>query len=176
VTRAFIAAVLALAGTAQAGRAQSFSPFSLELRGGLSAPGGALSDAGVGSGPALGVSGRFRFNRILSAYLEFDHLRFSGDTRNDYREQGFGGGVTAGLPTGRVQPFVSAGLVSHQLTLDGLDVPDEQAGYRLGGGVKVPLGRSLFATPALSYAQYRLRTAERTIRHLTADVGLRVDI
>jgi hypothetical protein len=178
--RAIGAALAVLGGLAlgaPSAGAQGFSPYSLEVHGGLGAPTGDLSNDGASTGFTLGFNGQVRFNRILAGYAEFDWAHFSSDAPSeDFIEQGFGGGLIATLPGRSVRPFLRAGFVSHQLTLDRLDLHDEQIGYRVGGGVRVPLGRHLSAVPAVTYTAFGLESSERTASHLTADVALRVDL
>jgi opacity protein-like surface antigen len=171
-------AAAAVVASVDAAQAQVTTPFSIEVRGGLALPTGDLKDEDVTSGVALSVNGQFRFNPMFAAYAEFNWAQFGVEDADDVdvTDQGFGGGVIANFNAGSVQPFLKAGVTVNQLTVDEIDAEDEQIGFRVGGGLSVPLGNRMSVTPGVTYTQYGIEDADFDVSHLTVDVGLKINL
>ena len=171
-------AAAAVVASVDAAQAQVTTPFSVEVRGGLVLPSGDLSDEDVTSGVGLNVNGQFRFNPMFAAYAEFNWAQFGVEDEDDVdvTDQGFGAGVIANFNAGSIQPFVKGGLVMHQFSVDDTDAEDEQLGFRVGGGVSVPLGNRLSVTPGVTYTQYGFEDADFDISHIAVDVGLKINL
>jgi opacity protein-like surface antigen len=171
-------AAAAVVASVSAAQAQVATPFSLEVRGGLALPSGDLSDEDVTSGVGLNVNGQFRFNPMFSAYAEFNWAQFGVEDSDDVdvTDSGFGGGVMAHFNAGSMTPFLKAGVVVHQLSVDELDAEDEQLGFRVGGGLAFPLGNRLSVTPGVTYTQYGIKDADFDVSHIDIDVGLKINL
>jgi hypothetical protein len=172
-------AAAAVVGATDAAHAQlPTTPFSVEVRGGLAFPSGDLSDENVESGVALGVNGQYQINPMFAVYAEYDWAQFGveEDDEADVTDQGFGGGVIVSFNAGAISPFVKGGVAVHQLSVDDIDVEDEQIGFRIGAGLNFPLGNRLSVTPGVTFTSYSIQDADFTVSHITADVGLKLRI
>lgn len=189
VTFAMLAlATLGAVGTADA---QSRTPFSVEIRGGLPFPVGDFQDTqgGLQTGYSLGGSAIFQVTPMLGLYAGYSTNRFEVEnTENrEVNDAGFHGGLMASFPmTTGLNPFVKGGVVYHETELsangEGVDLADDEPelGFEVGAGLEIPLGRTLSFTPAVTYTRHSLEntgllgTSELDVSYVKADVGLRV--
>jgi len=173
-------AAVAVVGVANAAQAQlPTTPLSVEVRGGLAFPTGDLKDNNTDNGVALAVNGQYQFNPMFAVYAEYDWTQFNGsDVGGDFdvTDQGFGAGVIASFNAGSIQPFVKGGIAVNNLNVDNADIQDEQLGFRIGGGLNLPLGNRLSVTPGVTYTQYGFKDSDFNVSHITADVGLKIRI
>lgn len=169
-------------------------PVSVEVRAGAGIPLGEFTEAepGIGAepGPHLRIAGLWRFTAGLAGYLGYARSWFgcaqcrAVGIDDRVVDTGFDGGVEVSLPVrlSRVQPWVSAGAVFHQLVFSGEGSSlssDRALGFRLAGGAAVPLRRSLAVKPGVSYSAYSAELelgafSDQTVgvTYLTVDVGL----
>lgn len=169
-------------------------PLSVELRGGAAIPTGEITEAapGVGAetGPYFGIQAAVHVLPALSLYGGYGMSRFGcprcGERGLDDEvvDDGFGVGVHAALPLplGGIAPWGEAGGVFHRLVFSGPGgdlSSDRAAGFRVGGGVEIPLG-PVRLTPGVHYSAYSaeldlggLPSETVDVTHFTAAVGLR---
>lgn len=152
-------AVAALATASSEADAQTARRLSLEGRVGVTFPTGDLSDAGAGSGLALGADIMYTFTPVLTGYAGISRDAFSCDEDEGPCDDDFtSGGFQAGLKfllarDGRALPWVRAGLLGHSLDSDGLD-SDLGLGFEAGAGVDLDVSPRFAVVPALHYRSY----------------------
>lgn len=187
VTSAIImAATLGVVGTADA---QSRSPLSVEIRGGLPFPVGDFQDShgGLQTGYSLDGTAIFQVTPMLGLYAGYSTNRFEVENTEDreVNDAGFHGGLMASFPmTTGLNPFVKGGVVYHETETvvngEGQANSDAELGFQAGAGVEIPLGRTLSFTPGVSYTRHSvesqtiLNAPDRDVSYVRADVGLRV--
>lgn len=178
-------AILLATGTAHA---QSRIPFTVETGANRVIPLGEFDDL-VDAGFSFSAAASVQVRPGIGVYASFTHAVFGPrlvSEGNDAIDQGVSVGVTAAIPTGttRVQPYVAAGVVAHQLTLFDAVEADEDVGFEVGAGAAVPLIWRLRLTPSVSYRSYNVEPrfgdsdvpqpadGGFTVRYVSAGVGL----
>ncbi|HEX8274697.1 MAG TPA: outer membrane beta-barrel protein [Longimicrobiaceae bacterium] len=187
--------VVAAAAFAAPAHAQlpNFTPFSLEVRGGLAFPSGdfgeTAEDVGeVESGYTVGANATYHFMPLLGIYAGYTYNRFGveGLDELDVNDHGFNAGLRLAVPTPLlpIDPYVKGGVVYNKLgfTFDGDDEDfvdsDSSLGFEVGAGIGIGLGPKLSFTPQVTYTRYEPKydgeSDDFTVQHLRADVGLRI--
>lgn len=187
---ALLASVMPATGLAQI----AGIPLSVEVRGGAAIPTGDFADATPGieaeTGPHFAVQGAIQVLPALSLYGGYSMSRFGcprcGERGLDDEvvDDGWDLGVHATLPLGvaGIRPWAEVGGVFHRLVFSGFESElssDRAAGFRVGGGVALPVG-PVEITPGVHYSAYSadldlggLPGQTVDVTHVTADVGLR---
>ena len=188
--------VVAAAAFAAPAHAQlpNFTPFSLEVRGGLAFPRGELreteDDVGsVETGYTYGANATYHFMPLVGVYVGYTRNQFGveGLDELDVIDQGFSAGVRLAVPTPLIpiDPYVKAGLVYNTLSFefDGdaeFIESDNSLGFEVGAGVGVGLGPKLSFTPQVTYTRYEPQYDgegdDFNVEHIRLDVGLRIRI
>ena len=165
------AAALAFAGGAEA---QTRSPLSVEVRGGLAFPTGSFAgfEGGLSNAYTLGANARFQVTPMLGIYGGYSFTAFSRDAGGTGVDvAGPEGGVVASFTGGSVSPFVKGGVVYHSIDDQHGHEVERNLGFEVGGGVEIPLGPTISFTPAVSYTA--IPSNETDVSHVKADVGMR---
>lgn len=180
-----IAALAALvAGSASA---QLPVPVALEIRGGIPFPTGSFGETrslggDLEAGYSLGANATVQFTRTLGIYGGYSYNSFGVDGSDaDVTDQGIDAGLRAVFPTTTgLAPFLKGGLVYHQLERSGGGVnfaaeSDRELGFEVGGGIEIPLGRTISFTPGVSYIRYDTDAflSDGEVSYVRADMGLR---
>jgi opacity protein-like surface antigen len=181
-------AAAAVIGAASAAQAQN-SPFAVELRAGLAFPSGDLKDIDeeegieTESGVGVNLNASYQVTPMVALYGEYSWLQFGIKDVDDadVTDQGFGAGVKLSFQTPGMTPFLKAGIAMHQIELSvedfSTDIEDENLGFRVGGGVEIPLGNRLSVTPGATFTTYSIgddSEDDATISHFTVDVGMKL--
>ena len=181
----FVMAVISVFGTEGVVSAQSSIPLSVEVRGDAAFPVGDFADGNVENGLGFTASASLQLVPGFGAYGSYSRNEFSLDgSESDVLDQGWAAGLTASLggAPGRATPFVGAGLLFHELEVDGVEQGDAKMGFEVGAGIAVPLGRRIRVTPAVGYRQYNVEStalggllaSDSNVSYLTAGVGLNI--
>ena len=197
--------VLFFGGIAPPLAAQQFPrvPLTLELRLGAGAPTGDFADPAVGidaeTGFGFSVGASVRVAAPVAIYGSYQWTQFGCaeceaiEIDGDATDSGAEIGARALIPFeyAGISPWVSAGILFHQLGLSG----DNQSissevgtGFGLGGGVSVPLMPNLLLTPGIHFRSYtaefelddlgtfgedmEVLNVETDVSHMTLDIGL----
>lgn len=189
-----VATAAAFVGPAHA-QLPNFTPFSVEVRGGLAFPTGDFAEseedvASVETGYTFGANATYHFIPLVGIYAGYTRNQFGveGIDELEVIDQGFSAGVRLAIPTPLIpiDPYVKAGLVYHTLgfEFEGDDEDfidsDNSLGFEVGAGLGFGLGPKLSVTPQVTYTRYEPRydgeTDDFTVEHLRVDVGLRLRI
>ena len=173
----------------------NFTPFSLEVRGGLVFPTGDFGESeddvgSIESGYTWGANATYHFIPLVGIYGGYTRNQFDveGLEELDVIDEGFSAGVRLAVPTPLIpiDPYVKAGLVYNTLSFefDGDDEEfidsDRSLGFEVGAGVGIGLGPKLSVTPAVTYTRYEPQYDgegdDFKVEHLRVDVGLRIRI
>lgn len=181
----FVLAALAAFGVAESAQAQRL-PLSVEVRVDGASGQGDFGDA-VEGGVGFGVNAALGITPGLGVYGGYSTTGFELETVDgDATDAGFAVGLTAALPSlgsGRVSPYIGAGLLLHELTLDAnlgegseLEVEvDSDPGFEVGGGLAISLTPTVRVTPGIGYRRYDTESTlpgfDR-VEYLTYGVGL----
>lgn len=186
-------AAAAFAAPAQA-QIPNFTPFSVEVRGGLAFPMGDMTDTpddvgAVESGYTVGVNATYHFMPLLGVYAGYTYNRFNveGIEEFDVTDQGVAVGLRVAVPTPLIpiDPYAKAGLVFNTLGFELEDSEDEfegsdrSLGFEVGAGVGIGLGPKLSFTPQVTYTRYSPKydgdeDDDFAVEHIRVDVGLRL--
>lgn len=143
------------------------SPFSLELRSGVTFPTGDLSDGGIESGPLFGIDAFFSVDRALSIYGGWGYHRFS----DDVSVSGPRVGLKALFHTpGYATPWIRAGATFNEMDGFGAEASDRELGLEAGAGIDYELSDRVSVTPAARYHTFSPEGA--TVSYLTVDLGV----
>lgn len=189
-----LAATAALAGNAHA-QIPNFTPFALEVRGGVALPQGDLKEGDVfDTGYTTGANLTYHFMPSLGAYVGFTRNSFAfkesdgGDADVKFNTSGIDAGLRLSVPTPLIpiDPFVKAGVIYHKVELDskgGNATTDPELGFEVGAGVGINILPKLQLTPAVSYSQFKVsadedegETESANVSVLRLDIGLRLRI
>lgn len=162
--------------------------WAVEVRGGaaIGNHAAAASELALDPGPSFGGTVAYGATRTVEVYAGYSRAAFRCTTGfcpergMDFSSHGAQAGVRLTLPWAAA-PWVRAGVVRQRLDYaSGMDDPDPSsgraaggAGFELGGGVRVRLGRTLAATPGVRYVRYG-GGGEGAVALLVGDVGLRL--
>lgn len=182
-THRTLAVAAALAGAA------AFAPalhaqLAIEARGGIAQPRDAFTgDVPVDGGLSTEVSVTMGALPFLSLYGAWQKVRFDreGSEGSVIMDEGWAGGVRVSIPTPYVpiDPWIRAGLLTHELEAGGLTGGgDRGLGVEVGGGLRFPLGRGLALTPGVSWTRYgfdddAVADGKVNVEYLRVDVGAR---
>ena len=152
------ATALAAVFAAGSASAQTLERFSLEGRLGITFPSGDLSDAGYGSGFALGLDGIYNFTPALSAYAGLSRHNFSCDEDEACEDGAVAGGFQGGLKLllrreGNVLPWARGGLIGQTLDPNG-ETSDLGLGFEVGAGADIGITPRFSVVPALQYRSF----------------------
>lgn len=198
-TLGLLSLVAAAAFTAPAqAQIPNFTPFSVEVRGGLAFPTGDFGQSdeedgeSIESGITVGANATYHFMPLLGVYAGYTYNRFGveGVDELDVIDKGFSAGLRVAVPTPLIpiDPYAKAGLVYNTLgfEFDGDDGDDEgfldsdnSLGFEIGAGVGIGLGPKLSFTPQVTYTRYTPEydgesDDEFKVEHIRVDVGLRI--
>ena len=188
-----VVAAAALVAPAHA-QLPNFTPFSLEVRGGIVFPTGEFGESGeedvgdVEDGITYGANATYHFIPLVGIYAGYTRSQFGveGLEELDVIDQGFSAGVRLAVPTPLIpiDPYVKAGLVYNSLSFefdgDGDDFieSDNSLGFEVGAGLGIGLGPKLSITPQVTYTRYEPQydgeSDDFKVEHLRLDVGLRL--
>lgn len=178
-----LTAALALAGAAAFAPAAG-AQLAIEARAGIVQPRDAFTndvpaDGGYSTEVSLTV-GALPFVSLYGAWqkAEFDREGSEGSVITD---EGWAGGVRVGVPTPfiPIDPWIRAGLVTHELEAGGLeDGGDRAAGVEVAGGLRFRLGTRFSLTPGVSWTRYgfdddNVTDGRVNVEYLRVDVGAR---
>jgi hypothetical protein len=180
----FVLAALSVLGVAGTASAQSRIPLSVEIRGDAAIPTGDFADSFENG---IGFTGSAALQLVpgFGLYGSYSRTNFSIDgADDDVLDQGFAAGLTASLGggAGRATPYVGAGLLFHELEVEGTEVGDAKMGFEVGAGLAIPLGQRIRVTPAVGYRQYNIEglslgglvNTDMNVSYLNAGVGLNI--
>jgi hypothetical protein len=180
----FLPAALALACVA------TFAPTShaqlaIEARGGIAQLRDAMTsdvpaDGGYSTEVSVTVSA-LPFVGVYGAWQRAQFDREGGGEGSVITDEGWAGGVRVAVPTPfiPIDPWIRAGIVSHELEAGGLtDGGDRAFGVEVGGGLRFRVGRGIALTPGVSWVRYSFDDETVTddkvnVEYLRLDVGLR---
>lgn len=184
-----VAATAVLAGNAHA-QVPNVTPLSIEVRGGAAFPQGDLKD-GLDTGYNLGANVTYNFVPALGVYAGYSLSKFSMDGVDEvkFNDRGFDAGLRLSVPTPMIpiDPFVKAGLIYHQIELDGdggnLSL-DSKFGFEVGAGLGFNILPKVQLTPAVTYSQFKadfddeeeFGSGDVDIKNMRVDIGVRVRI
>jgi hypothetical protein len=178
-----LAAAFALAcavAVAPAAHAQ----LALEARGGIVTPQDALTeDVDVDGGYSTEVSLTVGVMPMIGVYGAWQQAKFErADSEGSVvRDQGWAVGVRVNVPTPviPIDPWIRAGLVTHELEAGGLEGGgDRGLGVEVAGGLRVNVASRVALTPGVSWTRYNfdddtVADGEVNVQYLRVDVGLR---
>jgi hypothetical protein len=180
----FVLAALSVLGVAGSASAQSAIPLSVEIRGDAAIPTGKFADRYENG---IGFTGSAALQLVpgFGVYGSYSRTNFSVDgPDDDVLDQGYSAGLTASLGgrPGRATPYVGAGLLFHELEVNGNEVGDAKMGFEVGAGLAIPLGQRVRITPAVGYRQYNIEglslgglvNTDMNVSYLNAGVGLNI--
>lgn len=147
-----LAAAAAIAATAPAAKAQDFNPFQIGASGGIAFPVSDLGNA-VNTGYNIGVHVGFKSQfspigvRAEAAYNQFGFKdNVIGPNSGSINVPAFTGNVIIGLPIATFSPYAigGAGLYRPSTSFNGTGSNDAENdfGFNIGGGIKIPLSTS----------------------------------
>jgi hypothetical protein len=182
-THRILAVAAALAGAAAfapAARAQ----LALEARGGLVQPRDAFTaDVPVDGGLSTEVSVTLTPLPFVSVYGAWQKVEFEreGSEGSVITDEGWSGGVrlSVPLPVVPIDPWIRAGVLTHELEAGGLTGGgDRGVGVEVGGGLRFRLGRGVALTPGVSWTRYgfdddAVADGKVNVEYLRVDVGAR---
>ena len=176
------------------GQTAASSPFSLQVRGGVAIPTGQFADAepGIGAeaGPQIGAAALWHFTPALAVSVGYSRSWFgcgrcaARGLDDQVADAGFDGALQLQLPVplSRIEAWISAGGIFHELIFSGGGnalSSDQALGFRVGGGIALPLFRSFMITPGIHYSSYSAELElgafpDQTVdvTHFTVSVGL----
>ncbi len=177
-------AALALACAAAVAPA-AHAQLAIEARAGVARPSGEMDvDAGTDGGFASEVSVTVGALPFVGLYGSWQKVEFEreGSSGSVVREEGWSGGVRVSVPTPfiPVDPWVRAGVISHELKAAGLTGGgDRGVGVELGGGLRFRLGRGVALTPGVNWTRYAfdddaVDDGTVNVEYLRVDVGVRI--
>ena len=147
-----------------AARAQGFS---VEARAGVAVPVGELAEespgVGAAAGPHAGAALVWSATRAVSLFAGYSAGWLGCDRCGErgldgqVTDAGFQAGARISLPGAGLRPWVSAGVLRHELRFsDGESTlsSDPALGFQVGAGAALPLGPSLVLSPAVRYGAY----------------------
>ena len=167
--RVFFSMIAAAALLTAAPAAAQHSPFSLELRSGVTFPTGDLSDAGIEAGPLFGLD-VFAVDRALSVYGGWGYHQFS----DDVTASGPRLGLKAIFRTpGYATPWIRAGATFNEADGSG-GSSDRELGLEAGAGLDYELSDRVSLTPAARYHTFSpdFGAGSSTFSYLTLDLGV----
>lgn len=178
-----LAAAFALA-CAVAVAPSAHAQLALEARGGIVTPQDAFTDDVVADGGySTEVSLTVGFMPFLGVYGAWQQAKFDreDDSESIVRDQGWAVGVRVSVPVPVVpiDPWIRAGLVTHEIEAGGLEGGgDRGLGLEVAGGLRVPLGSRVALTPGVGWTRYAfddetVADGEVNVQYLRVDVGLR---
>lgn len=168
--RVFFSLIAVAALLTAAPAAAQDSPFSVELRSGVTFPTGDLSDDGIESGPIFGVDVLFAVDRALSVYGGWGYHQFS----DDVTASGPRLGLKAIFHTpGYATPWVRAGATFNEADVSGGSA-DREIGLEAGAGLDYELSDRVSVTPAARYHTFSpdFGAGSYTFSYLTLDLGV----
>lgn len=194
ITLGLLSAVAATAFAAPVhAQIPNFTPFSLEVRGGLAIPTGDLAETeddvgSVQTGYTFGANATFHFMPLLGVYAGYTRNQFGVEGLEELEviDQGFNAGVRVAVPTPLIpiDPYFKAGLVYNTLSFefdgdgDEFVESDNSLGFEVGAGIGLGLGPKLSVTPQVTYTSYEPRydgeDDDFKVQHLRLDLGLRL--
>ncbi|HET7229454.1 MAG TPA: outer membrane beta-barrel protein [Longimicrobium sp.] len=181
----FAAAASALIAAPAAAQIPHITPFSFEARAGAIVPTGDFSDD---TKPGLALSGSVTYHAIplVGIYAGYSYNRPSLDVDGvdgNVTDHGLDVGARLGIPTPLIpiDPWIKAGVVVHQLKLDGSGATDFdsdwKAGYEVGAGLGFGFG-PVSVTPGVSYVHYKSSVdgadGDVDVNYVKADIGVRI--
>lgn len=172
--RTVFALTTAVAALTFAGGAEAQGPLSVEVRGGFAFPTGSFADfeGGLSNAYTVGANARFQVTPMLGIYGGYSFTAFSRDAGGTGVDvAGPEGGVIASFAGGSLSPFVKGGVVYQTIDDQHGHELERNLGFEVGGGVEIPLGRTISFTPAVSYTS--IPSNETDVSHVKADVGMR---
>jgi opacity protein-like surface antigen len=195
ITVGLLSAVAAVAFVAPAhAQLPNFTPFSLEVRGGIVFPTGDFGESGeadvadVEDGITYGVNATYHFIPLVGIYAGYTRSQFDveGIEELNVIDQGVSAGVRLAIPTPLIpiDPYVKAGLVYNTLSFEfdgddeGFVDSDNSLGFEVGAGIGLGLGPKLSITPQVTYTSYEPEydgeSDDFKVEHLRLDLGLRL--
>ena len=181
----FVAALLAAAANPL--RAQIPIPFSIQ--------GGALAALPVGSlgdrldpGTTLGIGGMLGLAPGLGLYATYSNTTFSiKESDDEVVDSGVSAGVTLAITPVRphVMPFVSLGVVAHELEADeeeAVEIGESEIGVEVGAGLAIQVATHVRLSPTVGFRRYAvvapglLDPVEGHQAYLTFGAGLNIAV
>jgi hypothetical protein len=178
-----LAAAFALA-CAAAVAPDAHAQLALEARGGIVTPQDAFTeDVAVDGGYSTEVSLTVGVMPRVGVYGAWQQAKFDRDDSSEsiVRSEGWAVGVRVNVPTPviPIDPWIRAGLVTHELEAGGLEGGgDRGLGVEVAGGLRVGVGSRAALTPGVSWTRYSFdgeaaTDGEVNVQYLRVDVGLR---
>lgn len=179
-----LTAALALACAAAFAPA-AHAQLAIEARVGVAQPADEMDvDASTEGGFATEVSVTVGALPFVGVYGSWQKVEFERDGSDDsvITEEGWSGGVRVSVPTPfiPIDPWIRAGLISHELRAAGLSGGgDRGVGVELGGGLRFRLGRGVALTPGVNWTRYAfdddaVDDGKVNVEYLRVDVGVRI--
>ena len=170
-------AALAIAGSASAQTGPT-TPFSVEVRGGVSLPGGDAGDV-LETGFTVGGDVIFQATPMIGIYAGYNFNSYGIDSDDpdvenvDAEIKGFDAGVRVGFAGGSLPftPFLKGGVLYQKAALTDGDASiegDYETGFQIGGGIELPLGNRISFTPQASY------NSVEDAEYINIEAGLRI--
>jgi hypothetical protein len=170
--------------------ATTFTPaahaqLAIEARGGITQPASGMDvDASTEGGYATEVSvtvSALPFVGLYGAWQKAQFDRENGGDESVITDEGWAGGVRVSVPTPfiPIDPWIRAGVVSHELEAGGLTRGGARGvGVEVGGGLRFRLGRAVSLTPGVNWTRYSfdddaVTDGKVNVEHLRVDVGVR---
>lgn len=176
------------------GQEASSSRLGVEVHAGAAVPAGDLADAepGIGAeaGPQIGAAILSYFTPVLALSVGYSRSWFgcgrcaARGLDDQVVDAGFEGALQVRLPVppGRIEAWISVGGIFHELIFSGTGSTlssDQAFGFRIGGGIGLPLSQSFTITPGIQYSGYSaeldlgaLPDQTVDVTHFTTRVGL----
>lgn len=173
-------AFLLSAAVAPAAHAQ----LAIEGRAGIVTPGEAFTDdVDVDGGYSTEVSLTVGVLPFVSVYGAWQQAKFDREGSDDsvITDQGWAVGARVSVPTPfiPIDPWIRAGVVTHELEAGGLaGGGDRGLGAEVGAGVRVSVGSRIALTPGVTWTRYgfdddTVGDDEVNVQYVRVDLGVR---
>lgn len=157
---------------------------AIEGRAGIATPGEGLeTDVGADGGYSTEVSLTVGVLPFVGVYGAWQQVKFDDDDGEDnvITDQGWAVGARVSVPTPfiPIDPWIRAGVVTHELEAGGLDDGgDRGLGVEVGGGLRVSVGSRIALTPGVTWTRYgfdddTVADGEVNVQYLRVDLGVR---